>query len=89
MSYKSICTFLTGPDQARALLRSAQELAARFEAHLEVCCLGLDTTQSVGFYAGAPAMIYQDALDQARERIVTAGHLSPGRRDWAEGPGRR
>ena len=68
MSYKTICTFLTSNHDAAAQLDSAVQLAARHDAHLEVCCLGVDATQSVGFYAGAPAIIYQEALDQARER---------------------
>ena len=66
MAYKSICTFLASDADAVAQLDSAARLAARFDAHLEVCCLGIDTTQSVGFYAGAPAIIYQDALDSAQ-----------------------
>lgn len=66
MAYKSICTFLASDKDATAQLDSAASLAARFDAHLEVCCLGIDTTQSVGFYAGAPAIIYQDALDSAQ-----------------------
>jgi nucleotide-binding universal stress UspA family protein len=68
MSYKSICTFLNSEDDIGPLLSSASELAMRFDAHLDIVCLGVDVTQSVGFYAGAPAMIYQDALDAARER---------------------
>lgn len=69
MAYKTICTFLASEAAVDSLLVSAQSLAARFDAHLEICCLGIDTTQSVGFYAGAPAMIYQDALDQARSSV--------------------
>lgn len=68
MSYKSICTFLNSEADVGAMLASAGELAARFDAHLDICCLGVDVTQSVGFYAGAPAIVYQDALDAARER---------------------
>ncbi len=66
MVYKSICTFLASDIELRAQLDSAIAFARRNDAHLEVCCLGVDATQSVGFYAGAPAVIYQDALDQAR-----------------------
>ena len=66
MAYKSICTFLASDTDALAQLDSAASLAARYDAHLEVCCLGIDTTQSIGFYAGAPAIIYQDALDSAQ-----------------------
>ncbi|MCH8465146.1 MAG: universal stress protein [Roseinatronobacter sp.] len=68
MAYKSICTFLASDTDAQAQLDSAVQVAARHDAHLEVSCLGIDTTQSVGFYAGAPAIVYQDALDQARSR---------------------
>ena len=73
MAYKSICTFLASKAEADGLIASACSLARRFDAHLEICCLGIDTTQSVGFYAGAPAMIYQDALDRASE---SAGALA-------------
>ena len=66
MAYKSICTFLASDTDAVAQLDSAARLAARLDAHLDVSCLGIDTTQSVGFYAGAPAIIYQDALDNAQ-----------------------
>jgi hypothetical protein len=68
MAYKSICTFLASQTDATAQLDSAIQVAARHDAHLEICALGIDTTQSVGFYAGAPAIVYQDALDQARSR---------------------
>lgn len=66
MVYKSVCTFLASDIEMRAQLDSAIAFANSNDAHLEVCCLGIDATQSVGFYAGAPAVIYQDALDQAR-----------------------
>lgn len=78
MAYKSICTFLTSASDATRQLDSATQLAARHDAHLEICCLGIDTTQSVGFYAGAPAMIYQEALDQAQ---ATADNLEKIVRD--------
>lgn len=68
MSYKSICTFVSHEAGAADLIASSIALARRFDAHLEVCCLGLDATQSVGLYAGAPVLIYQDALDEAKAR---------------------
>jgi len=76
MAYKSICTFLTSDTDAVAQLDSAATLAARFDAHLEVCCLGIDTTQSVGFYAGAPAIIYQDALDSAQAHAEALAQIA-------------
>ncbi|MFU8898488.1 MAG: universal stress protein [Roseinatronobacter sp.] len=82
MAYKSICTFLASDTDAVAQLDSAASLAARFDAHLEVCCLGIDTTQSVGFYAGAPAIIYQDALDTAQ---ASANALAQTAKDHLRG----
>lgn len=71
MAYKSICTFLASDRDLEAILASAMSLATRFDAHLEVCCLGIDATQSMGFYAGAPALIYQEALESARTSAET------------------
>ena len=76
MSYKTICTFLTSDHDAAAQLDSAMQLVARHDGHLDVCCLGVDATQSVGFYAGAPAIIYQDALNQAHERATALEALA-------------
>ena len=67
MSYKSICTFLTNEADIGPMLDSAGALARRFDAHLEVCCMGVDTTQSMGFYAGAPALLYESAIEAARQ----------------------
>lgn len=66
MSYKSLVTFIASETGMAPLLDHAVALAQRFDAHLEICCMGVDTTQSMGFYAGAPAIIYQDALDSAK-----------------------
>ncbi len=66
MSYKSILTVLNAEADVAPMLASATALAARHDAHLEICTIGVDTTQSAGFYAGAPAMLYQDALEAAQ-----------------------
>ncbi len=73
MSYKSICTFITAEADIAPMLASATALARRYDAHLEVCCMGVDTTQSMGFYAGAPALLYETALESAK---ATAEGLS-------------
>lgn len=75
MAYKSLCTFVASDTDLDEMLASAHSLATRFEAHLEICCLGIDTTQSVGFYAGAPAMIYQEALERAEESVAALQDL--------------
>lgn len=76
MSYKTICTILTSDRDAAGQLEQTIQLAARHDAHLEVCALGVDTTQSVGFYAGAPALIYQEALNAARDRASALDDLA-------------
>ncbi len=66
MAYKTLVTFVASEDGLNDLLDKAIALARRFDAHLEVCALGVDTTQSMGFYAGAPAMVYHQSLDAAQ-----------------------
>lgn len=70
MSYKSLVTFVVSDDGLAELLDKAVGLANRFDAHLDVCCLGVDATQSMGFYAGAPAVIYHQALDAAQAEAL-------------------
>lgn len=66
MAYRSLVTFVAAESGMNDLLDKAVDLCRRFDAHLEVCCLGVDTTQAMGFYAGAPAVIYHQALDSAQ-----------------------
>lgn len=68
MAYKSIVTFAASQDGLGELISKSVMLARRFDAHLEVCALGIDATQAMGFYAGAPASIYHQALDAAQAR---------------------
>lgn len=67
MSYKSISTFLSSEADIGPMMDSATSVARQHDAHLEVCCMGVDTTQSMGFYAGAPALLYETAIEAARE----------------------
>jgi len=67
MAYKSLTTFVTDAVTMTPSIEAAIALARREDAHLDVCCLGIDLTQPGNFYAGAPAMIYQETLDRARE----------------------
>jgi nucleotide-binding universal stress UspA family protein len=66
MAYKSLVTFVTEAARIPLALEAGIRLARREDAHLDVVCLGIDHTQPGFFYAGAPAMIYQETLDQAR-----------------------
>ena len=67
MAYKTLSTIITSETGLRDAVNAAVSFSRQHDAHLDVCCLGVDNTQAAGFYAGAPAMIYQEALDQARE----------------------
>ncbi|MDD7972122.1 universal stress protein [Roseinatronobacter alkalisoli] len=82
MPYKSLVTFIASETGLQPLLQSAIALARRLDAHLEVCCMGIDSTQSMGFYAGAPAIIYQDSLDAAK---ATANALEEKARESLRG----
>jgi len=66
VAYKSITTIAASEIGLRETLAAAIGFAQTQDAHLDVCCLGVDNTQAAGFYAGAPAVIYQEALDRAR-----------------------
>lgn len=73
MAYKTLLTFVTHESMMATTLDTAVTVARREDAHLEVCCLGVDHTQVGYFYAGAPAMVYQETLDQAREAADALG----------------
>ncbi len=66
MAYKTLTTIIAADTGLNEVVDAAVSFARLHDAHLDVCCLGVDNTQAAGFYAGAPAMIYQEALDQAR-----------------------
>ena len=76
MAYKTLLTFVTHETMMATALDAATAVARREDAHLEVCCLGVDHTQVGYFYAGAPAMVYQETLDQAREAADNLGHAA-------------
>ncbi len=65
MTYKSMLTILTQPDGAEAILDACVTVAQRFDAHLDVLCLGIDHTQTGFYYAGASAVIFQETLARA------------------------
>ena len=65
MSYKSILTILSDPQAVQSTLDACATVAQRFDAHLEVLCLGIDHTQTGFYYAGASAVIFQETLARA------------------------
>ena len=65
MTYKSVFTVLTKPKLDSSVLPQAADVARLFEAHLEVLCLGIDTSPGGYYFAGANAVILQETLSRA------------------------
>lgn len=88
MSYKSMLTILTDPDEVSAVLGAAIPLAAEAEAHLDVLCLGIDRTQTGYYYAGATALMHDETIAQAQAEaaaIEAAARTELGRHDLSWG----
>ena len=67
MTYKTILTVLTSQDTAETPLTQAAGVAAAFDGHTDVLCLGVDRTQTGYYYAGANAMVLQETMTRAKE----------------------
>ena len=65
MAFKTLLTVTTDRDLMDATLENAAALAAGYDAHLDVLCLGVDRTQTGYYYAGANAMVLQETLTRA------------------------
>lgn len=70
MAFKSILTITTDAGKAGGLLDAAIDLARREDAHLDVLCIGVDQTQTGYYYAGATAILTQEAYNQARDDVT-------------------
>ena len=84
MSYKTLLTFVVNGELLKPTLDFAITMALQEDAHLEVCCLGVDHTQVGYFYAGAPAMVYQETLDRARDEAEALEKTVRGRLEAAD-----
>ena len=67
MSYKSLLTVVTQAQVLEPTIAAAVALASRFDAHLEVLCLGLEQTQLGYDYLGTNGSLIQQMLEQARD----------------------
>lgn len=67
MAIKTISTILTDVSLARPVLDAACAVAATHDAHLDVLCMGVDRSQMGYYYAGANAMILQEAITRAQQ----------------------
>lgn len=66
MAYKTILTIVTDAKAAQSQIEAAIALARREDAHLEVLCMGVDSTQTGYYYAGATAFLQQETMDRAQ-----------------------
>jgi nucleotide-binding universal stress UspA family protein len=66
MAYKTILTVVMGGTVEGSALDGAVAMAEAQDAHLEVLAMGVDTSAPGYYYAGANAMIEQQAIERAR-----------------------
>ena len=67
MSYKTILTVASGTEPEAAVLDQAERIATEFAAHLDILCLGVDSTQQNYQYLGATVAVFPDTLNTYRE----------------------
>jgi nucleotide-binding universal stress UspA family protein len=67
MAYKTILTVVRGGTVDGSALDGAVAVAEAQDGHLEVLALGIDTSAPGYYYAGANALIEQQAIERARE----------------------
>ncbi len=72
MAFKSILTITTDPSGSASQIDAAVALARREDAHLDVLCVGVDLTQTGYYYAGATAILTQEAYNQAKDEAAKA-----------------
>jgi nucleotide-binding universal stress UspA family protein len=88
MSYKSMLTILTDPNEVATVVAAAVPLAAEAGAHLEVLCLGIDRTQTGYYFAGATTLMHDETIMQAQteaSEIEAAARAELSRTDLSWG----
>jgi nucleotide-binding universal stress UspA family protein len=78
MSYKTISVVITDKATDSAALAAAAALVLAHDGHLDVTCLGVDSTRFDALPMGANAMVLDVAQTEARERAQAL-------KTWAEG----
>ncbi len=76
MAYKSVLTILTDAASAPRALAAGSAVARREKGHLDILALGIDRTQTGYYYAGASAIILQEALDRAQDEAESLARLA-------------
>lgn len=84
MGFKTLLSVVTDGEMLTRTLDNAVALAAGFDAHLDVLCLGVDRTQTGYYYAGANAMVLQETLTRATaeaDELASAARVYLGKTD--------
>ncbi|SLN10562.1 Universal stress protein family protein [Roseovarius albus] len=66
MAIKTLFTAVTDDTLVDPVLDHAIAMASTHDAHLDVLCLGVDRTHTGYYYAGASAMVFQEAIGQSQ-----------------------
>ncbi len=72
MFYKTIATVFRSKEQDTAHLEAAVAFTASADGHLNVLALGTDRIQPGAFYAGASAIAFRNAMEEALEEAAAA-----------------
>ena len=71
MAYRSLLSVIYDDAHDNAQIAAAAMLARRFDAHLELLCLGIDEMQVGYYFAAADAVLHQTSIAMAREKAQT------------------
>ncbi|MFK7869110.1 MAG: universal stress protein [Roseobacter sp.] len=74
MDYKTIFTVLSEEQTSQPVLTMATDLARRFDAHLEVMCMGMDRARSSYYEVGANAVIMEAAITETHAKAERIRH---------------
>lgn len=76
MAIKTISTILTDEGLVKPVLDAGAALAGALDAHLDALCLGVDRSQMGYYYAGANAVVLQEAISAAHAEAESIETLS-------------
>ncbi len=79
MGYNSVLSVLPDTDLGKSALSAAIEITRQADAHLDVLALGIDRTPTAHLYAGANALIQQDARNDAVHKAAEISDAAKAR----------
>jgi nucleotide-binding universal stress UspA family protein len=81
MTFNCLFTVLTDANLVDEVMTHAIAMAEAHDAHLDVLCLGVDRSQTGYYYAGASAIVLQEAITRAQEEAEEIEALARKRLD--------